>query len=333
MITVSIILPFYNAEKTLELAISSLADQTFPNFECILVDNNSTDGSLKIAKSWQKKDPRFVVIAEKEQGVVFASNAGSAIAKGKYICRMDADDWSFPERLEKQIHFLNENQEYGVVAGLVEYVGHHQNTQGFAHYVDLINSIQSYQQISKRRFIESPIVNPSAMWRKEVADKLGMYRQGAFPEDYELWLRWLGEGIKMHKIPERVLKWYDSGSRLTRTDSRYSDKAFYEIKTKYLADWLKENNPHHPNVAVWGASRISRLRARLLEKHGVHIFCYIDLTRKRKLDKEVINYKDIPPAKKMFILTYIRQANARQEIQEFLESRGYVEGQNYLLVS
>ncbi len=333
MIEVSVILPFYNAEETLERAISSIADQTFKHFECILVDNNSTDGSRGIAESWQKKDSRFKLISEKKQGVVFASNAGSAIAEGHYIGRMDSDDWSFPGRLEKQVNFLDDNLEYGVVAGLVEYVGHHENTLGFARYVDLINSIQSYQQISNRRFIESPIVNPSAMWRREVAEKLGMYRNGAFPEDYELWLRWLGAGVKMHKIPEYVLKWHDSDSRLTRTDRRYSDKAFYEIKTKYLADWLRENNSHHPHVAVWGASRISRLRARLLEKHGINISCYIDITGKRKLDREVINYKEVPSPKEIFILTYIRQANARKEIQDFLENRGYVEGKNYLLVS
>jgi len=330
---VTIILPFYNAEKTLDRAISSIAEQTYQNFECILINNNSKDSGTKIAEDWQKKDSRFIVICEKEQGVVFASNAGSVIAKGKYICRMDADDWCFPDRLERQVRFLEENPDFGVVAGLVEYVGHHDNTQGFSRYVDLINSIQSYQQISNRRFIESPVVNPSAMWRREVADNLGMYRDGNFPEDYELWLRWLGAGIKMCKIPEYVLKWHDSDSRLTRTDRRYSDKAFYEIKTKYLAKWLKENNPYHPNVVVWGASRISRLRARPLEKYGIHISSYIDITGKRKLDREVINYKETPSAGKMFILTYIRQANARVEIQEFLEEKGYVEGENYLLVS
>ncbi|KAA3614973.1 MAG: glycosyltransferase [Calditrichaeota bacterium] len=330
---VSIILPFFNAEKTLLRAISSIADQTLRDIEIIMVDNNSTDKSRTISESQVTKDPRFILISEKKQGVVFASNAGSAIASGKYICRMDADDWSHPDRLERQVQFLEENPDFGVVAGLVEYVGHHENTQGFSRYVDLINSIQTYSQISNRRFIESPIVNPSAMWRKEVADNLGMYRDGKFPEDYELWLRWLGAGIKMHKIPRPVLKWHDSDGRLTRTDRRYSDKAFYEIKTKYLADWLKDNNPHHPNVAVWGASRISRLRARILEKHGVHISCYIDITGKRKLDREVINYKEIPSPKEMFILTYIRQANARIEIQEFLESRGYTEGENYLLIS
>ncbi len=333
MIKVSVILPFFNARSTLNRALSSIADQTLGDFECILVNNNSNDASRDIAEEWIKNDDRFKLIDEKRQGVVFASNAGTDLAKGKYICRMDADDWAYPDRLEMQAKFLDENPRIGVVSGQVDYVGHHENTQGFQRYVDLINSIQNEQQISLRRFIESPIINPSAMWRREVGEKEGMYRNGPFPEDYELWLRWLDAGVRMYKIPDKVIQWHDSDSRLTRTDRRYSDKAFYEIKTKYLARWLQNHNPHHPDVAIWGASRISRLRARLLEKEGVRISCYIDISGKRKLDKPVINYKEIPKPGAMFVLTYIRQANAREEIIRFLEEKGYEEGVDFLLVS
>jgi len=139
------------------------------------------------------------------------------------------------------------------------------------------------------------------MWRKETADKYGMYTDGDFPEDYELWLRWLDAGVKIVKIPNFVFKWYDSDTRLTRTDPRYRDKAFYEIKSKYLAKWLKKNNPHHPKVVVWGASRISRLRSKIIEKFEVEIINYIDISNKRSLDKKIINYKNIPSPNEIFV--------------------------------
>ncbi len=281
---VSVILPFYNAAETLVRAIESIASQSLKDFECILINNNSTDKSVGIAKGWMEKDKRFVLIHEKRQGVMFASNAGSDIARGRYIARMDADDWSFPNRLERQAGFLDDNSEYGVVAGLVEHIPHSENTKGFARYVDWVNSVQTYQEILNSRFIESPIPNPSAMWRKEVAGKHGMYRSGDFPEDYEMWLRWLSKGIKIIKLSETVLKWHDSDTRLTRTNSIYSDSAFYRIKTKYLADWLKKNNPFHPQITIWGASRISRRRARLLKQYGIEIEYYIDTKRGRQLD-------------------------------------------------
>lgn len=330
---VSVILPFYNADTTLSRAIESIASQSMRSFECILINNNSTDNSVEIAQNITVNDKRFILIHEENQGVMFASNTGSKRARGKFVARMDADDWSYPNRLKLQADFLDVNPDYGAVSGMVKHVSHSENTKGFARYVDWVNSVQTYNEILNSQFIESPIVNPSAMWRKEVAEEHGMYRSGDFPEDYEMWLRWLSEGVKIEKLNDTILDWYDSDTRITRTQSIYSDSAFYRIKTKYLAGWLKKNNPYHPRIAVWGASRISRRRARLLKQYGIEIECYIDIKRSRQLDEEVLYYNDIPAPDKMFILTYIKQMNARDEIQAFLHSRGYVEGINYLLVS
>ncbi|MCG8697043.1 MAG: glycosyltransferase [Bacteroidales bacterium] len=330
---ISVILPFFNAENTFKRAIDSISNQSCADFECILIDNNSTDKSTNIAKQKVSEDDRFKLIYESKQGVMFASNAGSKAARGKYIARMDADDYAHVDRLKLQSEFLENHPGYGGVSGLVNYVAHHNNTDGMSRYVNWVNSICLYEEILLHRFVESPIVNPTAMWRKEVADSLGMYQQGDFPEDYELWLRWLGHGIKIAKINDVVLDWHDSDSRLTRTNEIYSTEAFYRIKTKYLSQWLKTNNPLFPKVAIWGASRISRKRVQLLEEHGIEIECFIDIKKSRQLDKTVIFYEDIPSPGQMFILVYVPQADAKEKIQYFLEKKGYKMGINYLLVS
>ena len=330
---VSVVLPFFNAEQTLSRAIESIAQQDFSDFECILVDNNSTDAGAAIAGEWQRRDPRFRLVSEPEQGVMFASNRGCELAEGSYIARMDADDAAYPNRLRMQAAFLDENPGYGAVAGLVKHVGDPETTGGFRRFVEWSNSVVTYKDIFHRRFIEAPIVNPTAMWRRETMEAHGLYRSGDFPEDYEMWLRWLDRGVKIAKIPEVVLEWHDSVHRLTRTDPIYSDGAFYRIKSEYLARWLTANNPFHPGVWVWGASRISRRRARVLEQYGIRIETYIDTKKSRQLEREVVYYKEVPDAGELFILTYIRQMDNRDRIREFLESRGYEEGRNYLLVS
>ncbi|MBK7409556.1 MAG: glycosyltransferase family 2 protein [Saprospirales bacterium] len=330
---ISVILPFYNAASTLHRAIESIASQRGIPFECMLINNNSTDESVEIAKRWTANDDRFSLMHEKEQGVVFASNAGAAKSSGNYIARMDADDFSYPDRLHLQAEFLDANPDYGAVSGRVKHVGDVENTKGFARYVKWVNSVQTYREIWNSRFIESPIVNPSAMWRKEVVAEHGQYRSGDFPEDYEMWLRWLSKGVKVGKLEETILDWHDSATRLTRTQAVYSDASFYQMKTRYLAAWLAEHNPFHPRIAVWGASRISRRRASLLTQYGIEIESYIDIKRSRQLEQEVIYFEEIPPPGKLFILTYIRQMNARDRIQDFLHRRGYEEGVNYVLVS
>ena len=332
-VKISVILPFYNAEATLDRSIRSIGMQDLADFECLLVNNNSNDDSLKIAGQWAERDPRFRICNETRQGVMFASNRGARESCGEYLARMDADDVASPDRLSLQAAFLDSRPEYGAVAGRVRHVGDPEQTEGFRRFVEWSNSLCSYEDIFNRRFIEAPIVNPSAMWRRSTMDRHGMYLHGDFPEDYEMWLRWLDAGVKIAKLKETVLEWHDSDRRLTRTDPIYSDRSFYEIKSRYLAKWLTANNPYHPEVAVWGASRISRRRARILEQHGIRISTYIDTKKGRQIERKITYYEDLPPAGQLFILTYIRQMDNRERIQGFLEGRGYREGKDYLLVS
>lgn len=330
---ISVILPFYNAETTLDRALESIFRQEEEDFECLMIDNASTDGSPEIAQTFARADSRFRLLSEERRGVTFASNLGSSEALGEYLARMDADDVSLPERLRLQAAFLDENPDYGSVASRVLHVGDPETTEGFRRFVEWSNAICSYRDIYLRRFIEAPIVNPSAMWRRGVMERMGMYRDGDFPEDYELWLRWLDAGVKIEKLPEVLLEWHDSEDRLTRSDELYSDAAFYRIKTRYLARWLEQQNPFHPAVWVWGASRISRRRASGLLDHGIVIEGYIDTRKNRQLERQLCYYEDLPEAGSMFILSYIRQWDNREKIQAFLEDRGYVEGSNYLLIS
>ena len=330
---ISVILPFYNAAGTLARAVKSILEQDCDDYELILVDNNSTDGSREIAKRVASSNSRIRLAEENKQGVAHATNRGFELALGKFIARMDADDTAEPSRLKHQSNYMDQHPDCDAVAGLVEHVPHSDEAAGFSRFVNWSNSIQSYEEIYNNRFIELPVVNPTLMWRRETAQTHGLYRAGDFPEDYEMVLRWLEGGVRIVKIPVVVLRWYDSDTRLTRTDVIYSDRSFYKIKSLYLASWLKKNNPFHPFVSVWGASRISRRRARLLEQHGVQLKNYIDTKRSRQIGSEIIYYKDLPAAGQMFILSYIRQMDNRDRIREFLCGRGYVEGGDFLMIS
>ncbi|MEZ5071499.1 MAG: glycosyltransferase family A protein [Bacteroidales bacterium] len=330
---VSVVLPFFNAAPTLSRAIESMAVQDMEQFECLLVDNNSTDGSLAIARAWVERDHRFRLLREEKQGVVFASNRGCAGARADLLARIDADDRSHPGRLRLQMDYLARNPSYGAVAGRVRHVGDPLHTEGFQRYVDWSNSLVTCEQIQIRRFIESPLVNPTMMWRRSAMEAHGLYRDGDFPEDYELWLRWLHRGVRIGKVEDVVLDWYDSPRRLTRTRANYSERAFYEIKSDYLAAWLKENNPLHPRVWIWGASRLSRRRADPLVQRGVVIDRFVDTKTSRQIPAGVVHYRDVPPAGTCFLLSYVRQYDNREKICVFLEKRGYREGRDFLLVS
>lgn len=330
---ISVVLPFFNAEHTLNEAIKSIADQSYSCFECLLVNNNSTDQSRCIAKSWVQSDSRFKLVDEQRQGVTFATNLGSSMAKARYIARMDADDVALPDRLSLQYDFLERNPDYGAVAGLAAFGGDSSKAAGINRFVDWNNSIRSYRDILRNRFVESPIINPTAMWRKKTETWAGSFEHGDFPEDYELWLRWLEKGVKIAKVPEIVLQWNDPQQRLTRKDERYSFDAFYRIKAKYLNLWLQKHNPHYPEIYVWGASRRIRKRAQMLEQYNVEIKAYIDINLRRKIDKPLIHYEHLPDPDISFILVYMPHHDIKTEIKAHLEANGYIEGVNYLLAA
>jgi glycosyltransferase involved in cell wall biosynthesis len=329
--TVSVILPFYRNEQTLAGSVESILNQTFEDFELVLIDNNSPDPCYAIASDLAEKDSRIKIISESRQGIVYALNKGLEHAKGMYIARMDADDTALPQRLEKQVSHLNENPDVGLIASLVNYIGDEELQYGFFEYVKWNNRLITYEDISLNRFVESPLVHPSVMFRRELTEKFGPYRHGDFPEDYELWLRFLHGGVNMSKLPEPLLDWRDSPERLTRNDERYSTLSFFETKTVYLYEWLKENNPFFPEIVVWGAGRRSRERFSLLHDLGVHPKFFIDL--RANPGKRVIEYKHTPPAGKHFILSYVANREAREQIKSFLVELGYTEGKDFICIA
>ena len=106
-------MPVYNGEKYLQEAIESILNQTFKDFEFIIINDGSTDKTLEIIKSFT--DPRIKLITQENRGIIYSLNKGITESRGKYIARMDADDISLPERLEKEYRFLEQNPNYGIV--------------------------------------------------------------------------------------------------------------------------------------------------------------------------------------------------------------------------
>lgn len=326
-IDVSVILPFRNAESTLQATIQSILNQTCLNFELILIDNVSTDGSSKIAGSFA--DPRIRIIHEAEIGVVYAANAGLRSANGKYIARMDADDLSSSDRLRKQVDALDDDPDLGVVSGMVKPMT--KPSEGLRKYLDWINGVMTPEQIYLNQFVEYPIVNPSIMFRSDLVDKFGGYQQGDFPEDYEFFLRLMSKGVRMQKVKEPVLHWNDLPSRLTRTSAAYSEEAFNRIKSKYLEKWLKTKNPYHPKVWVWGAGKQARRKSSELRTYGVEIQGYIDVSEKERSGKlTVIHFSELGNPDR-FIVSYVSNWGARDEIRSFLSDKGWLEGKDFIL--
>lgn len=178
---ISVILPAYDVEKYLGKAVQSILDQTFTDFELIIINDGSVDGTLSVAKSFT--DPRIRVIDNgKNVGVSAARNVGIENSNGEFIAVQDGDDYSHPTRLQMQIDFMQANLNIALVGSGGDFI----NSDG-----DLIRQVQmpispTYESLKNR----NEIISASVMIRKSILDDVGFYNPHfKAAEDYELWLR------------------------------------------------------------------------------------------------------------------------------------------------
>lgn len=327
---ISIILPFYNAGATLTRAIQSILNQTYQDFELILVNNNSTDQSLKIATDFVNTDHRVILLNETQQGVVFAANTGMRAAQGQYIARMDADDTAHTERLARQLNHLDQNPNLSLSATQVNYQSEKDTPDDFEHFVQWSNNLTTWDDIYHNRFVEFPVVNPTLLFRRSMLDEVGYLSEGDFPEDYEWFLRAVANGHQIGKLDTTLLDWHDSTNRLTRTDERYHTHAFFNIKTKYLAQHLKSIN--QKEVWIWGAGKLGLKRSQLLLQEDIRIAGYIDIKKNKQLTHyPCVHFEQISLTEQPFVLSYITNRNRRDEVRAFLNQKGYEEGVNYII--
>lgn len=326
---ISVLIPVHNSEKTISRAIKSILDQTFQNFELLIIENGSSDNTTEIIS--KHNDERIIHKSLREKSIVLALNHGLNLARGKYIVRMDADDYSYPDRLEAQYSFLEQNKKYGLVSGIVHYMSDQTLNKGYKHHVNRLNTILNHKEIYNNRFIDAPVSHPSIIFRKSLVQKYGSYWDGDFPEDFELWNRWLSHGVRMTKINKPVIQWYDSDKRLSRIDRRYHEENFSKIKAKYFAQWFQRKySNNQPALYIWGNGSAVKRKAKPLEKYNITIEKYIDI--KRNNSSISIYYKDILDTEDVFILNYVSDRKGRKEIYNYLSKNGFVEGKNFYMM-
>lgn len=229
---ISVILPVYNSDKYLARAIDSILQQTFADFECIVIDDGSTDNSATIIHSYT--DNRIIKAPnEGNRGLIYSLNKGIAAARGGYIARMDADDICMPERLMLQKKYLDENPGISVVASAVIFINEEDKETGTW---PLDASTITPHDIKKRMPAENCIAHPTVMYRAAAIKSFGYKPYQKNIEDYDLWLRMLNRRYAIAKISTPLLLYRVHSQSVTGTVLR-SGNFFYKhaaMKWRFL---------------------------------------------------------------------------------------------------
>lgn len=239
---ISVIMSVYNSFNFLSESIESILDQTIDNIEFIIIDDGSTDNSQNIIKKYINKDSRIILINnDLNIGLTKSLNKGLKRARGKYIARMDADDISLPERLEKQYSFLENNPEVFLIGTNYQFI----DRNGF--HTPAFDSIASHDNISNELVHRNCIYHPSIMFRNQ--ENIYYREKFIYSQDYDLYLLLLTDAKKLKILSDKLIKYRynpEAISQNQRTKQilfKLKAQEFYRQRVKYGGDKYKKFYP------------------------------------------------------------------------------------------
>lgn len=338
--SVSVVMPARNAEKTIAASVASLQAQDLGDFEIVLVDHASDDGTGAIMAQLAREDER-IRVHRWDGTFVGAVNLAWQAATGDLIARMDADDLAHPARLRLQRDFLETHPDLAGCGALVRIRKRLENGEfvpadgGYQRYERWINGVVSPEAIGAERFVDSPLPNPTMMLRREVLADAGGYADPEWAEDYDLWLRLLGQGQRLGKVSEVLLDWLDGPTRATRSQDRYSLARFQDAKAHYLSlDPLVREK----GVVLCGAGPTGKDFAKRLRRHEVVIHAFLEVNE-RQIGQRIAGLPVLPSDRAAeftglaVMLSAAGREPARETIRLLITNAGFVEGRDFFCVA
>lgn len=328
---ISVLLPAKNAASTIDAAVRSVLAQTSGDFELLAIDDGSTDDTRRRFDGWAARDARVRVLSTGGLGLVGALNLGLREARAPLIARMDGDDESLPTRFQESLAALGADASLaGVGTGVEIFRDDRPPSPNLQAYGRWLSSLTTPELLFRDRFVESPLCHPSVLLRREPLERLGGWRDGDFPEDWELWLRLLEAGHRLRCVPRVLHRWRDHERRLTRSDARYALGRHLWLKADYLSRVLGPTP-----ISLWGATDTGRALSKLLSQRGARVVRFVELDP-RKLGQTIHGVPVIHPdalPDDSHVLACVAAKGARDDIRAWFSQRGRTELTHYTCVA
>lgn len=324
------LLPAFQAAATLPACLESVRRQTLTDWECVIVDDGSTDATRDITTHAAAEDARFRLVSIPHRGIVGALDAGLEMCRGRYVARMDADDVMRRDRLARQLAALQASPALAGVGCHVRLFPRARLTPRRREYESWLNAMRTPQDVRRDALVECPVAHPTLMLRIEIARAL-RYRDMGWPEDHDLLLRLLAAGHEIGVVPRRLVGWRDAPTRLSRTDPRYGLDRFVACRAHFLAEgWLAG---HHEYV-LWGYGSTGRALRRALAGLGKTPSHIVEVKRTR-LGQRIHGADVIPPRaltalRGRPIVVSVARSGPRGEIRVALAAMGFVELRDFV---
>jgi glycosyltransferase involved in cell wall biosynthesis len=262
---VSVLMPVRDAEPHLAEALASVFAQSFRDFELLVWDDGSRDGSARILREFAERDPRMVVASGPPRGYVAALNDLLARARGEYLARMDADDICLSERFERQVAFLDAHPDVVCVGTATDRIDGRGRWIG--RRIPPLDDAAIQEELLAGH---NPIVHPSAMLRTEAVRAVGGYDEELTPaEDLDLWLR-LGERGRLANLADVLLRYrMHANSVSERSQTRQLENKRRAAERAWQRRGLA---PRELDLPPWRPLSGRQSRAQFLQRYGWSAF-------------------------------------------------------------
>lgn len=327
-------MPVRDAAATVRAAAVSILRQTEPDLALVLVDDGSKDATPGVLASLAERDPRVRVLRSGGEGIPRALERGRASCDSELIARMDADDVAHPRRLSLQIEALRADPALVALGSRVRLFPRRAVRAGMARYVAWLNGLVTPALVERDLLVESPLIHPATAIRTTALARVGGWRDGPFPEDYDLWLRLSAAGGRLSNLPEVLLDWREGPVRATRTKERYALPRHVARKCVHLSEHVVRRGSE---VVLWGAGHSGKVFTDALREVGVgvHAFLEVDPAKigRTARGSPILHYREAPRFRGMLILVAVGTPGARHLIRAELGAMGLVELIDYRCVT
>ena len=281
---VSVLLPTYNGAKTLHRAILSIIQQSFQDWELIIVDDGSTDETSNVISSFSDRRIRSIK-HEDNRGLVQALRTGTELCTAPLIARQDQDDVSHKDRLLIQTSYLIEHPEIGIVGTWAEVVDEFKNEK--QNIVKHLRHPRHHGNIRWLVLFNSPFVHSSVVIRREILESLGGYSETSLltpPEDYELWSRLLNTYLAAN-IPQYLLVYQQTASGMSSKQGRKIQENAHRIALGNISELMSRPTSHLDLLCihVMNGSYQSKIKVSESFKIDAQMFKYHRQFRKHQI--------------------------------------------------
>ena len=317
---VSILIPFKNTEVYLGECLDSIINQTYSNWEVLIIDDHSTDQSYNLVEKFAIKDKRIKLYKNNGHGIIEALRLAFNESKGALITRMDSDDIMHSKKLEVLVDNLLKHGKHHVAVGLVKYFSKDGVGEGYKTYENWLNSLtingNNYTEIYKECVIPSPC------WMVHRQDLIACdaFNPNRYPEDYDLTFRFYKHKFKCIPCDTVLHNWRDYSTRTSRTHIHYAQNHFTSLKIHYFLD-IDYNKDK--TLTIWGAGTKGKIIAKTLVERNIPFEWICDNPKKIGRDiygKPLKNFKALEYIKNPQSIITVANKQAQEDIKSYLNN-------------